>query len=140
MTIEHPMFPPPRSPEQLAQKAQVERRACHQPVEAASAVRHALQWCLHRAAPRRRGGRGMGSGRRRRALATAGERRAWRSQASVKRVVMGRSDHPRLPYKLRPESDVRPLLIVEMLNSRRLLAFYCDELLAVHKFVGEQPA
>ncbi len=56
------------------------------------------------------------------------------SQPILKRLVM----EPLVPVgtKLHPDSDVVPIVVVEMLNPRRQLAIRIDKLKAMHRVVG----
>jgi hypothetical protein len=61
-------------------------------------------------------------------------------QAQLKRLVLSIPPFVKLPWREHPDSDVRAIAILEMLNPRRQFHYRCDQLLAIHKCIGLLPA
>lgn len=55
---------------------------------------------------------------------------------SVKRLITAVPDWVKFPWKDHPDSEVAPVLIVEMLNPKRQFSVLCRNLLAVHRCLG----
>jgi hypothetical protein len=61
-------------------------------------------------------------------------------QGIVKRLVVSPPPWVKeFPYLEHPKSDVEALIVVEMLNPRRLIQLRCADLLGVHKCLGVVP-
>ena len=61
-------------------------------------------------------------------------------QGMVKRLVMAPPPWVKaFPFSDHPQSDVLAMMVVEMLNPRRLLSVRCADLLGVHKCLGVAP-
>lgn len=58
------------------------------------------------------------------------------AERGVKRLVMGAWEGMVYPYKPHPNSNVAPLIVVEMLNPRRRFHIPCDRILALHRVTG----
>jgi hypothetical protein len=54
-------------------------------------------------------------------------------QASLKRLVLASPPFVRFPFKDHPESNVRAVIIAEMLNPPRRFVIRCDNLLGIHR-------
>ena len=59
-------------------------------------------------------------------------------QCMIKRMVMAPPPYVKLPFREHPDSEVHALVIAEQLNPRRQYMIKCENLLAIHKFVGVQ--
>ena len=62
-----------------------------------------------------------------------------RLQGVIKRLVTPPPPWVKFPWREHPESDVKALVLVEMLNPRQQLVVPCAELLAIHKCLGLVP-
>ncbi len=60
-------------------------------------------------------------------------------QAVMKRLVMAPPRWVRFPWRDHPESEVRPIFVVEMLNPPRRFSYRCGDVLAIHKCLGPVP-
>jgi len=61
-----------------------------------------------------------------------------RMQCIIKRMVMAPPPYVKLPFRENPKSEVHALVVAEQLNPRRQYFIKCENLLAIHKFVGVQ--
>ena len=59
--------------------------------------------------------------------------------AQLKRLVLSIPPFVKFPWRDHPDSNLRPILIVEMSNPPRQFHYRCDQLLAVHKCLGLVP-
>lgn len=57
-------------------------------------------------------------------------------QCIIKRMVMAPPPYVTLPFRENPKSEVHALVVAEQLNPRRQYVIKCENLLAIHKFVG----
>jgi hypothetical protein len=61
-------------------------------------------------------------------------------QSQLKRLIMKPPHWVKFPYREHPQSEIASLVIVEMINPQRQLAFRCGDILAIHKCLGPVPA
>lgn len=59
-------------------------------------------------------------------------------QCMIKRLTMGLPPYVTLPFREHPNSDVHALVMAEQTNPRRQYMIRCENLLAIHRFVGVQ--
>lgn len=61
-------------------------------------------------------------------------------EAIVKRLVMSPPPWVKFPHRDHPDSELKALIIVEMLKPRRQLAYRCSYIAAIHRCLGPVPA
>jgi hypothetical protein len=61
-------------------------------------------------------------------------------QSAVKRLAMAPPFWVKFPYRDHPESEIAPIVTVEMLNPPGRMIARCAHLLAIHKVLGTVPA
>ena len=61
-------------------------------------------------------------------------------QCMTKRLVIGVPPYVTFPWREHPKSELRALVIAEQMNPPKQYMVACDKLMAIHRFVGLQPA